>query len=167
VGRSRGQIQKLTGGKEIYSIPTIMSIRQQEDGNQLFFIEVDNTKALVHDRYLIESEDVDGYRYVPNDVEISFFRHMTAEERKYDPMGESFTWEKKRRRNDYFDIASYNVAGAYFLRERGARQAKKHKQTERQNLESRRREDNAPSKRRIQTGGGGWFSSRGSSRMYE
>lgn len=166
VGRSRNEAKKMTQGKELYRIDGILSIRQQDDGNQLFFVEVDNTKGLVHDRYLITSEDVDGYRYVPNDVELSFFRHMTAEEREYDPLGESFKWVKKRRRNDYLDIASYNVAGAYFLRERGARQAKKKQQTERKNLEERRKQSARPTRGHAQHGGGGWFSNRSSSRMY-
>lgn len=117
-GIGKNEKNKLSGAKEIFKIDGILTVRQQKNGQNLWFIEVDQTKALVHDRYLLPSRDLDYYRHVPRNVDITWINSITAEERVYDPLGESFTWERKRRRNDYLDTASYNVAGSYILKQK-------------------------------------------------
>lgn len=129
-GIGKGQRAKLSGAKEIYKIPGILSIRPQDNGDKIWFIEVDNTKALVHDRYLIESDNIDCFRYVPNDVDISWIKSITAEVREWDELGEDFVWKKVRRRNDYLDCASYGVAGAYFLKAKTERDTARKKKRE-------------------------------------
>jgi phage terminase large subunit GpA-like protein len=124
-GVSRSERVRMTGKKEIYKIDGIMSVRQQDNGQVLWFIEVDNTKGLVHDRYLLESPNLDGFRYIPKDADITFFKHIMAEERVYDELGETFVWKKIKRRNDYLDCCSYNVALAYFAKKKGERKDEK------------------------------------------
>lgn len=151
-GIGKGQKARLTGKKDIYKLDGIFRIRVQDDGNRIWFIEVDNTKALVHDRYLIEG-DVEGRRFVPADVDITWLKSMTAEHRVWDELGEDFTWEKNRRRNDYLDCASYGIAAGYFLKAKSERTAAKEKK---QVMENHRKlktpNDN-------QTKHGSWFSS--------
>jgi len=154
-GVGKGLRSKMTGKKEVYKIDGIVTVRQQDNGQKLWFIEVDNTKALVHDRYLLQSEELDYYRYVPRDVDIGWLKHITAEEREYDPLGETFKWKKTRRRNDYLDIASYNVAGSYILREKANRSKKRNEQQVKKNHEAIK----GPRKSKEQ---GKWFSDRGS-----
>lgn len=151
-GIGKGQRNRLTGKKEIYKIPQVMTIRPQDDGNKIWFIEVDNTKALVHDRYLIESDEIDCYRYVANDVDISWIKSMTAEERQWDELGEDFKWEKLRRRNDYLDCASYGIAGAYFLKAKTERDSARKRKQEALAGEERKRPP------RKQLNHGNWFS---------
>ena len=167
-GDSRKDRAKISGKKEVYRIDGIMTIRPQDNGQNLWFIEVDSTKALVHDRYILDNESIEGYRYVPQDVDIVWINHMVAEERVYDPLGESFEWVKKARRNDYLDIASYNVAGAYFLRDRGKRKVERERQVEKANNDVLKREGaiSRMSPRQQRTMGGSWFSDRGAKLQY-
>lgn len=155
-GIGQGQRNRLTGKKEIYKIPGVFTIRVQDDGNKVWFIEVDNTKAHVHDRYLIESENVDCFRHVPNDVDISWIKSITAETREWDELGENFKWKKVRRRNDYLDCASYGIAGAYFMREKSERDKLRQKRIEAANTEKLR----GPNKKQLNHGN--WFSDSGS-----
>lgn len=155
-GIGKGQRAKLSGKKEIYKIPGVMTIRPQDDGNKIWFIEVDNTKAMVHDRYLIESENIDCFRHVPHDVDISWIKSITAEKREWDELGEDFTWTKVRRRNDYLDCASYGVAGAYFLKAKTERDTARRKNREAAAGEARK----GPIKKQLNHGN--WFSDSGS-----
>ena len=151
-GIGKGQKARLTGKKDIYKLDGIFRIRVQDDGNRIWFIEVDNTKALVHDRYLIEG-DVEGRRFVPSDVDITWLKSMTAEQRVWDELGEDFTWEKTRRRNDYLDCASYGIAAGYFLKAKSERATAKEKK---QVMENHRK---LKSPNDNQTKHGSWFSS--------
>ena len=155
-GIGQGQRSRLTGKKEIYGIKGVFSIRPQDDGNKIWFIEVDNTKAMVHDRYLIPSPDIDCFRHVPNDVDISWIKSMTAETREWDELGEEFKWKKVRRRNDYLDCASYATAGAYFMKAKNERDVAKRKAAEARAGETRKRPP------RKQLNHGNYFSDSGS-----
>jgi len=168
LGRTKEQIVKMKLGKEIYKIDGIVSVRNQDDGVPIFFIESDSVKALVHDRYQLESPNIDGYRFVPNDVDITWINHLTAEKRIYDPLGESFQWVKVSRRNDYLDISGYNVAASYFLRDREKRkQNREQQQSERNHQVLKAPEPAIPSSQRnvapprSQRTHGGFFSTRG------
>jgi len=154
-GIGQGQRNKLTGKKEIYKVNGIFGIRIQDDGNRIWFIEVDNTKALVHDRYLIENETIDCFRHVPQDVDITWIKSMTAEAREWDELGEEFKWKKVRRRNDYLDCASYAIAGAYFLKAKTERIDAKKKR----DVVSRETKRKQPERK--STTHGNWFSSSG------
>lgn len=130
-GIGQGQKNKLSHGKDVFAIEGIVRVRRQKNGFKIWFIEVDNTKAMVHDRYMLESDQLQGFRHVPLNVDISWIKSMTAEERVYDPYGESFKWVVKRRRNDYLDCASYNVASSYIIKQQHRKElANEQKQTE-------------------------------------
>lgn len=115
-GIGKNQRGKITGAKAIFQISDIVQIRQQDDGSFLWFVNVDHTKALVHDRFFI-AEGEAGHTTIPADVTRSYLFHLTAERREYDKTGDGFTWVKQRgrRRNDYLDCRSYGVAAHKFL----------------------------------------------------
>jgi hypothetical protein len=164
-GIGKHQKNRMTGKKETYKIDGILSVKVQENGQQLWFIEVDNTKALVHDRYLLQSPELDYYRHVPRNVDISWLNSITAEEREYDPLGETFVWKKVRRRNDYLDVSSYNVAASYVLREKHKRKSEHEQKAVTKNREQLHKEPIAPKQQRNH---GRWFSSdRGGSKFWD
>ncbi len=114
-GIGRGMKQKMTGSKSMFTIPGIVQIRMQDDGNKIWFVEVDNTKALVQDRYFL-GQSQPGYTEVPKDVTQGYMMSLTAEKREYSGNNDDgFVWVKVRRRNDYLDCRSYGVAGAMYL----------------------------------------------------
>ena len=79
---------------------------------------------------------------------------MTAEVRKYDPLGESFKWEVKNRRNDYLDCASYNVAASYIIKQK----SRQEKESEQKKSEKRAEELRTSPPRRQERNRGGFFS---------
>jgi len=113
-GTGRGSKVKITGAKAIFSIPGIVTVRPQDDGNKIWFVDVDSTKAIAHDRYFLGASQP-GYTEVPGDVTQGYLMSITAEQRKFSEAAEGFVWEKIRRRNDYLDCRSYGVAGAMYL----------------------------------------------------
>ena len=115
---------KRTGKQPIFEIPGIMQVRPQPDGNRLWFIEVDNTKAIVHDRYFIETGEP-GYTEVPMDVTQGYMMSLAAEKREYSKEDDTFKWVKVRRRNDYLDCRSYSVAGAMYVAQKMKREDSK------------------------------------------
>ena len=157
-GIGTDQRNKLTGGKEIYKIDGILNVRVQKNGQKLWFIEVDQTKAMVHDRYLLPTEEMDYFRFVPNDVDITWINSMTAEVREYDPLGETFTWKKLRKRNDYLDVSSYNVAGSYILREKAKRRSNKNEQVQQKVTKEYQREQSGTKSAERGRHHGKWFS---------
>ena len=155
-GIGQGQRTRLTGAKEVFKIDGVLTVRQQDSGTQLWFIEVDNTKSMVHDRYLLPSPEIDFFRFVPEDVDISWIKSMTAERREYDALGDGFKWKKVHRRNDYLDVSSYNVAGSYILRHKHKRDVEREKKQVTENYTRLKTENNPP--RRQQSNRGGFFS---------
>jgi phage terminase large subunit GpA-like protein len=111
----------MTGSKSMFSIPGIVQIRMQDDGNKIWFIEVDNTKALVQDRYFLGAGQP-GFTEVPRDVTQGYMMSLTAEKREYSGGDDGFVWVKIRRRNDYLDCRSYGVAGAMYLAQKMKRE---------------------------------------------
>jgi len=120
-GVGRGLKNKMTGSKSMFSIPGIVQIRMQDDGNKIWFIEVDNTKALVQDRYFLGAGQP-GFTEVPRDVTQGYMMSLTAEKREYSGGDDGFVWVKIRRRNDYLDCRSYGVAGAMYLAQKMKRE---------------------------------------------
>jgi len=116
-GTGRGNRVRMTGKKAIFSIPGILTVRPQDDGNRIWFIDVDATKSIVHDRYFLGDEQP-GYTDIPADVTRGYLMSITAEQRVPDPKGDGFVWEKVRRRNDYLDCRSYGVAAQMYLAEK-------------------------------------------------
>jgi len=108
---------KMEAGESLFSIPKIVDVRRTKAKQELvWFVDVDNTKALVHDRILLE-EGSPGYTYIPNNLEKHYITHITAEKRVYDERSGQDVWQKAagRRRNDFLDCESYAVAGNYYL----------------------------------------------------
>lgn len=154
-GIGSGQRNKLTGKKEIFKIDGILTVRVQDSGQKLWFIEVDNTKSLVHDRYLLKDSAYQFYRHVPQDVDITWIRSICAEYREYEETGETFKWVKKHRRNDYLDVSSYNVAASYILRQKDIRSQEREQKKVEEN--HRKLRQSGPPKRQ-QANRGGFFS---------
>jgi len=113
-GRARGNKIGAIGGKAIFNIPGILTIKIQDDGNKIWFIDVDATKALVHDRYFL-GQGQPGYTEVPRDITTGYMASIASEKREYDSSGDGFVWVKIRRRNDYLDCRSYGVAAHMYL----------------------------------------------------
>lgn len=109
-----------TGEGALFQIPDILQIRRQPDGNLIWFISVNQTKAIVHDRYLVEPGQP-GYTYLPQDVTHGYLMSLTAEQRQYSDTEEGFVWVKQRKRNDYLDCRSYGVAASMYLAQRAKR----------------------------------------------
>ena len=123
-GIGRGMKNRMTGAKAMFQLPGIVQIRAQDDGNRIWFIEVDNTKAMVQDRYFLGMGQP-GYTEVPKDVTQGYMMSLTAEKREYSGNNDDgFVWVKIRRRNDYLDCRSYGVAGAMYLAQKMKREDK-------------------------------------------
>jgi len=110
-GVGKGQRNKMAGEKSRFEIPDIMQVRKQKDGNNIWFIFVDNTKGIVQDRYFIEDPLASGYTIVPSDITTGYMRSITAEVRD-EKTGD---WVLKRKRNDYLDCRSYSVTGHMYV----------------------------------------------------
>ncbi len=103
------QRNRMHGVKSTFTIPGILQIRLQESGQYIWFIEVDQTKALAHDR-LILPNNVPNSLILPADTSRAFYFHMCSEKRVPDDKG--FKWEKVkgRRANHWLDCISYSMA---------------------------------------------------------
>ena len=151
-GYSKGQ-RELSGKKKLFEMPGILQVRLQDDGNKLWFIWVDETKSICHDRYFAELGQ-SGYTYVPEDISHGYKMHLSAEEREYRENSDEYTWKKKRKRNDWLDCRSYSVCGNLYLCVR--------EDFEKEVEEKQAAKDEAAKRKQISPiSGGGFLNSRG------
>ena len=114
IGIGRRNTERLRG-KSTYTIEGLLDVRRQPDKSYIYFVHVDESKARVHDGFML-AKDVPGRHELPNDLLIDYKYyafHLTAEQRKktFDAKrGEVIEWVQLKPANHSLDIEGYIAA---------------------------------------------------------